>query len=142
MSRRTALLLLGGLLASVALVVMVSLEDQRVSDGETAGYTIPRPQERAAPSTVRPVHRALHTLGEDCTTAAGPEQVAATESAVKVILGFARRHPDVRFPVHEEVGTVPSLLYVTRESVRSCAPWFVGRIERLIPAEYLPGTAG
>lgn len=140
MSRRTALLLIGGLLASATLVVMVTVGGRPASDGSPEGYTLPRPAERAAPSAVRPVHQALHTLGKVCTEDADPVQATAVGSAVDVILRFARRNPDVRFPIHDEVGTTPSLLFVARDSVRTCAPWLTDRIERLVPPEYLPAT--
>ena len=140
MSRRTALLLIGGLLASAALVAMVTVVGRPSSDGSPEGYTLPRPAERAAPSAVRPVHQALHTLGKVCTEDADPVQATAVGPAVDVILRFARRNPDVRFPIHDEVGTTPSLLFVARDSVRQCAPRFIGRIERLIPLEYLPAA--
>ena len=142
MSRRTALLLVGGLLASAALVVLTTVGGRPASDGSPEGYRLPRPAERAAPSAVRPVHQALHTLGKVCTGDADPTQATAVGPAVDVILRFARRNPDVRFPIHDEVGTVPSLLFVARDSVRQCAPQFIGRIDRLIPAEYRPGAVG
>ena len=143
-SRRADLLVLGVLLALAASVLVVAASGGRepVAGDSPEGYALPRPETRAPFSAVRPVHRALHTPGEVCPPDADLDRSTAAESAVDVILRFARRQPDVRFPIHDEVDTTPSLLFVARDSVRSCAPWLTARIERLIPAEYLPEAAG
>ena len=143
MSRRTALLVLAGALALVSLVLMVvatvgrNSADQPGTAQPPQNVTIPRPEETAPTAAVKPVHRALHTLGRVCRPGAVTDQVSRARRPVAVILDFARRYPNVSFPVHDETGTTLSLLFVARSEVQSCAPALTARVERLIPPEFL-----
>ena len=99
--------------------------------------TIPRPEAAAPAGAVKPVHRALHVLDRVCRPGGGTEQASRARRSVTVILDFARRYPNVSFPVHDETGTTLSLLFVARNEVQSCAPALTARVERLIPPEFL-----
>lgn len=143
MTRPRALFLLAGLLASVSLALVLvgvvgsASRDQPVTAQPSQNLTLPRPNETAPPAQVAEIHRALHTLGRVCRPGADTDQTSRAQQPVAVILDFARRHPNVSFPIHDETGTTLSLLFVARDSVRSCAPSLMARIERLIPSEYL-----
>lgn len=88
-------------------------------------------------AAVKPVHRALHTLGRVCRPGAVTDPASRARRPVAVILDFARQFPNVSFPVHDETGTTLSLLFVARNEVQSCAPALTARVERLIPPEFL-----
>ena len=146
MNRPTALLVLVGSVAVVLLVlVLVVAVDQDsappVTTPSSQNVTIPRPEETAPASAVKPVHRALHGLGRVCRRGGGTDRASRARRPVNVILDFARRFPNVSFPVHDETGTTLSLLFVARNEVQDCAPALTAQVERLIPAEYLAPTA-
>lgn len=146
MSRPTALLALAGSAAIVAVVIVLvavdgrSSQDPPVNMQSPRNVTIPRPEETAPAAAVKPIHRALHTLGKVCRPGAGTGQAAQARRPVSVILEFAREYPNVSFPLHDETGTTLSLLFVARNEVQSCAPALTAQVERLIPAEYLTPT--
>ena len=147
MNRPTALLVLAGSLGLVLLAaVLVALigrdsPDQAMSTPSPQNITIPRPEAAAPAGSVKPVHRALHMLDRVCRPSGGTDQASRARRSVSVILDFARRFPNVSFPVHDETGTTLSLLFVARDEVQDCAPALAGRVERLIPPEYLTPTA-
>lgn len=141
--RRTALLLLAVLVAAGALVLVLvgvigwGSRDPATTTQSSQTLTLPRPEQTAPPAAVRPIHRALHTLGSVCKPGDDTKQTSRARPPLEVILDFARRYPNVSFPIHDETGTTLSLLFVARDSVRSCAPTLMPRVERLIPSEYL-----
>lgn len=147
MSRPTALIVLAGSVAIVALAVGLAAvvgwnsPDQPVNTQPPQNITIPRPEETAPAAAVKPVHRALHTLGRVCRPGGGTDQTAQARRPVTVILDFARQYQNVSFPVHDETGTTLSLLFVARNEVQTCAPALAAQVERLIPAEYLTPSA-
>jgi len=141
------MLVLAGALALVSLVLMVvamvgrNSPDQPGTAQPPQNVTIPRPEATAPSAAVKPVHRALHTLGRVCGPGAGTAGAAQARRPVSVILAFARRYPNVNFSVHDEMGTTLSLLFVARNEVQTCAPALTAPVERLIPPEYLTPTA-
>lgn len=143
MSRSIALLVLAGSLAVVSLVLVLAGVVGQISKDQTGttqspqNVTLPRPKEPAPAAAVEPIHRALHTLGRVCGPGAVADQASRARRPVTVILDFARRYPNVRFPVHDETGTTVSLLFVARNEVQTCAPALTPRVERLIPPELL-----
>lgn len=149
MSRPTALLVLVGSVAVVLLVLILVVgvdrdsPDQPVTTPSSHNVAIPRPEETAPADAVKPVHQALHSLGRVCRRGGDTDQASASRARgpVNVILAFARRFPNVSFPVHDETGTTLSLLFVARNEVQDCAPALTAQVERLIPAEYLAPTA-
>lgn len=147
MTRPTALLVLVGCVAVVLLVLVLVVgvdrdsPDQPVTTPSSQNVTIPRPEETAPAGAVKPVHRALHSLGRVCRRGGGTDRASRARRPVTVILDFARRFPNVSFPVHDETGTTLSLLFVARDEVQDCAPALTVQVERLIPAEYLAPTA-
>lgn len=142
--RRTALLLLAALLAAGVLVLVLvgvirwASPDSSLTTQPSQNVILPQPEQTAPAAAVRPVHRALHTLGRVCKPGDDTNRTSQAEPSLAVILDFAHRYPNVRFPVHDETGTTLSLLFVARDSVRSCAPGLIPRVDRLIPSEYLP----
>ena len=147
MNRPTALLVLAGSLGLVTLAaVLVAIvgrdsPDQPMSTPSRQNVTIPRPAQTAPAGAVEPVHRALHTLGRVCRAGGGSDKASEARRPVTLILDFARRFPNVSFPVHDETGTTLSLLFVARDEVQDCAPALTAQVERLIPPEYLTPTA-
>lgn len=143
MSRSTALLVLTGSLVVVALIVLLAAmvgqkpKDPPGTKQSPQNVTLPRPEETAPANAVIPIHRALHTLGRVCRPGAVTDPASRARRPVAVILDFARRYPNVSFPVHDETGTTLSLLFVARDEVQSCAPSLTARVELLIPPEYL-----
>ena len=148
MTRRpVALLAIAGSLALLVLATVLAAlvgrnsPDQPATNPSPQNVTIPRPEQTAPADAVTPVHRALHELSRVCTPGGGTNQSFAARRPVTAILDFARRYPDVSFPLHDETGTTLSLLFVARHEVRSCAPALTERIDRLIPHDYLLPTA-
>lgn len=143
MSRPTAVLVVAVSLGVVSLaLILLAVVGPRSPDRPGAtqspqNVTIPRPEETAPAAAVKPVHRALHVLGRVCRPGASTDQASHAQRPVQVILTFARKYPNVSFPLHDETGTTLSLLFVARNEVQSCAPSLTARIERRIPAEYL-----
>ena len=138
---RAALLTLAVVIVAVPLLLVVAAltpsGDVAIVARSPQNLTMPRPEQTAPPSAVRPVHRALHALGRLCASEKRTGQAQLAQPPVTVIIAFARRYPNVSFPIHAETGTTLSLLFVARDSVRSCAPSLAARVERLIPSEYL-----
>lgn len=137
------LLLLVALLAiGASAIFLVGVTGRASRDVATTSqtspdYSLPTPAGTVPATVSQPVHRALHTLERTCARGDGTERTARARPPLEVILDFARRNPDVSFPIHDETGTTLSLLFVARASLGSCAPGLVPRVERLIPAKYL-----
>lgn len=104
------------------------------SDSPTA--LIPRPERTAPPASARQIHRALHGLGKICKPDDTTVRTARARPPVKAILSFARRYPNVSFAIDDETGTTVTLLMVTREALRTCAPSLMAQVNQSLPPEY------
>lgn len=85
------------------------------------------PTSTAPPADVQVIHTALHDIGAQCLKA-NPD-LDIIDSDVDLIIAFAIRFPVGRFPIDDETATASSLLLVTREAVKSCAPAEVGKLD-------------
>lgn len=94
----------------------------------------PKPQE------VRRVHAVLHGIEEACSgSRVGPRVSASLEANANTIVRFARKYPQVRFPIDDESGRALSLLLVAREALLPCAPLAAARVDRALPQKYRKG---
>jgi hypothetical protein len=95
-----------------------------------------------APATeVQPVHDALHDIDDQCKPGAvGGDQSRLARDA-DVILAFAQRHPSASFPIDDETGRTLSLLLVTRQALRDCAPAVAARADSALPAQFRTNPA-
>ena len=84
------------------------------------GATEYGPTSTAPAAEVQAVHNALHDIGEECLTPA--PDMSTISADVGLITAFARQYPVGRFPIDDETATAFSLLIVTREAVKECAP--------------------
>jgi hypothetical protein len=96
------------------------------------GGSGPGPASTAVPGDVDAAHQALHSLGDQCRSAA-PDSGAILAS-VDAIAGFALRYPVGRFPIDDESATADSLLRVTRETLTGCAPDQLVRVDQALQA--------
>jgi hypothetical protein len=76
----------------------------------------------------------------DAPTSAGAGH-GQVERHVAVLLDFARRHPQARFPIDDESGTSLSLLLVVRQELADCDPAHLPDVERLLPRRFRAPTA-
>ncbi|MBP0456040.1 hypothetical protein [Streptomyces montanisoli] len=90
---------------------------------------------------VRPVHQALHDIGAKCPPDAGSSSATSLTRDVDRILAFAHAYPHARFAVDDETGSTLSLLLVTRQAMRTCAPAEAGRVNQALPVAYREATA-
>lgn len=95
----------------------------------TRSYSTPPPRD------VQQVHDALHDFDRWCTPQADDRARRHLARGVELIVSFARRHPDSRFPIDDETGTTLSLLLVTRNELRDCAPSAALVADRALPAK-------
>lgn len=121
---------------AVAAVIFVALAtaNDTADRGEDlwVGVGNPGPTSSAPSAEVEAIHADLHDIGERCR-GFSPDAIAI-RSDIDRILAFAARYPIGRFPIDDETATASSLLVVTREAVRKCAPGEVARIEVAIDA--------
>jgi hypothetical protein len=92
-----------------------------------------------------PVHDALHDLDARCAKANAPGSTQAIARDTEVIVAFSERYPDAVFPIDDERGRTLSLLLVVRQSLRTCAPELVSRLDTLLPLDLrssVPPNAG
>lgn len=101
-------------------------------DDSTSYGTAPAPE-------VARVHAALHDFSTWCTPTAGARARQRLQRDAALIVAFARRHPRARFPIDDETGTTVSLLLVTRQELRNCAPAAAGLADRALPASIRRG---
>lgn len=85
-------------------------------------------------SDVQGVHDALHDIDYRC----GPGRSGGSEVErdAEVILDFAQRYPDARFPVDDETGRTLSLLMTARQGLGGCSPAIAARIDGALPPRY------
>ncbi|WP_280909020.1 hypothetical protein [Streptomyces sp. SAI-090] len=120
--------------------VVLALRDGSGGGGRSAATTEPSPSASAVTppaAQVRPVHEALHDIDAVCRAegGGGGEQASLTRD-VDTIIDFSRRYPDARFPIDDETGSTLSLLLVTRQSMRECAPDLGARVDRALPSDF------
>ncbi|ALV33115.1 hypothetical protein [Streptomyces sp. CdTB01] len=89
-----------------------------------------------AAAQVGPVHQALHGIDATCHANGGGGKQTSLTRDVDTIIDFSRRYPDARFPIDDETGSTLSLLLVTRQSMRDCAPALAARVDRALPPDY------
>lgn len=92
-------------------------------------------QTAAPQDAARRVHDSVHALGRICKPGA-TNLTPRVRPHVETVLNFARRYPDASFPIHDETGTAVSLLLVTREGLRTCAPPLVDSVNQALPPQY------
>lgn len=85
------------------------------------------PTSTAPAADVQVIHNALHDIGAQCLE--GNPDLGIIASDVDLIIAFSQRYPVGRFPIDDETATAPSLLLVTREAVKECAPAQVARLD-------------
>ncbi|GHF12657.1 hypothetical protein GCM10011600_11800 [Pseudolysinimonas yzui] len=85
------------------------------------------PTSEASAGEVEIIHEALHDIGAQC--AETDPDLRAIAAHVDRIIEFSQRYPVGRFPIDDETATASSLLLVTREAVKTCAPAEVARID-------------
>lgn len=95
----------------------------------TRSYSTPPPPD------VQQVHDVLHDFDRWCTPQADDRARRHLARGVELIVNFARRHPDARFPIDDETGTTLSLLLVARNELRDCAPAAALAADRALPTE-------
>ncbi len=83
---------------------------------------------------VQGVHDALHDIDTRCQP--GRNGGNPLEHDADVILVFAQRYPDVRFPIDDETGRTLSLLLTARQGLQGCAPATAARIDAALPPIY------
>ena len=142
LSRRAGLLL-----SVVAATVVLALATSAVvalrggSGGGTGSAATAEPSATASfvtpPSAqVRPVHEALHDIDAVCRAKDKSARQTTLTRDVDTIIEFSRRYPDARFPIDDETGTTLSLLLVTRQSMRTCAPALATRVDGALPPDF------
>ncbi|WP_033309277.1 hypothetical protein RFN58_35595 [Streptomyces iakyrus] len=137
----------GLLLSVVAATVVLALATSAVvalrggSGGGTGSTATTEPSATASfvtpPSAqVRPVHEALHDIDTRCRAKDKSASQTSLTRDVDTIIEFSRRYPDARFPIDDETGTTLSLLLVTSQSMRTCAPALVTRVDGALPPDF------
>jgi len=127
-------LLMVGLLV-LAVVMLLDSTDPKapaVIAGGSPTLLVPHPKMQAPKIDAQRVHRELHAVGRVCP----PDRTARVRPHVEAILEFARRYPNVSFPIDDETGTTVSLLILTRYSLRTCAPELADRVNHALPSRY------
>ena len=127
------------MLLALATAAVLALRDG--SGGGSEPTATAAPSARAASVTpptaqVRPVHEALHDIDARCRAEGGDAEQTALTRHVDTIIDFSRRYPDARFPIDDETGRTLSLLLVTRQSLRDCAPALAARVDRALPPDF------
>ena len=111
---------------AVILAVMVS-SPAPTSEDMWVGGTAYGPTSTAPTADVQVIHNALHDIGAQCLEAT--PNLGIIESDVDLIIAFSARYPVGRFPIDDETATASSLLLVTRDAVKDCAPAEVERLD-------------
>lgn len=123
--------------SAAALGMVLAVPPGPVPAGGTTGDPASAEAASGAPDNeVQRVHEALHRIGSLCGAKGRNTPPAGMDANVAVILSFATRYPAGRFPIDDETGTALSLLMVTREAVRDCAPAAAANVNQALPAEF------
>lgn len=137
-SRREAVVLTIAAVATVGFGTAALLAPNDISDNSRSATATPSvPPIRPPADQVRPVHDALHDIDARCDrkAAASSDQGPLQRDADRVV-AFSRRYPNARFPIDDESGTTLSLLLVTRQGLRICAPEAAATVDQALPAEF------
>ncbi|KPC71789.1 hypothetical protein ADL35_32930 [Streptomyces sp. NRRL WC-3753] len=124
---------------ALAAAAVVALRDGSGRGGGSSTAVEPSPTVAfVTPPTaqVRPVHEALHDIDAACGTNGGHSGRTSLTRDVDTVIDFSRRYPEARFPIDDETGSTLSLLLVTRQSMRDCAPALAARVDRALPPDY------
>jgi len=142
-SRRRPDLLLSAVAATVALALVVAaVVALRDRSGGGGGAAIGAVASRAAPAVtppaaqVRPVHEALHDIDATCRAKGQSGEQTSLARDADTVIAFSQRYPDARFPIDDETGTTLSLLLVTRQGLRGCAPVLAARVNQALPLDF------
>jgi hypothetical protein len=98
------------------------------------------PPSAASAAEIQRLHRALHDLGKQCQEPEGKRSQPSINRDVDIILAFAKRYPEGRFPIDDETGSALSLLLVARNELRPCAPAAAARVDSALPPEFREPT--
>lgn len=93
------------------------------------------PPSTLAPAQVTELHKALHDLDTACSKGRTDTTQQAVARDTQVIVEFAKRYPNAVFPIDDETGRTLSLLIVTRQTLRRCAPQLVAPVDALLPSD-------
>lgn len=128
-------------LAAAAVTVSLGGSDDAANPVVVAGATARDTRSFTTPpaAEVQQVHDALHDFASWCTAQIGARGRRQLDRDVDVILAFARRNPDVRFPIDDETGSTLSLLLVARHALRTCHPAAAARVEQVLPRDVRSG---
>lgn len=85
------------------------------------------PTSEAPAGAVDVIHDALHLIGAQCLKS--HPDLRAIASDVDLIVAFSQKYPVGRFPIDDETATASSLLLVTSEAVKGCAPAELDRLQ-------------
>lgn len=89
---------------------------------------------------VRPVHEALHDIDATCTTKSARGKQTSLARDADTVIDFSRSYPNARFLIDDETGTTLSLLLVTRQGLRDCAPVVAARVDQALPPDFRDPT--
>lgn len=131
-------LVIGLAVAALAVLQRPPSAPDRLTSSSVPERSLPEPLVEAPAAEVQRVHEALHDIGTQCGLAATGSPLRI-DGDVEDILAFASRYPEGRFPIDDETGTALSLLLVTREALRDCAPAAAARVDRVLPGEFRDG---
>lgn len=128
-------------LAAAAVSVSLDGPDDAANSVVVAGATARDAKSFTTPpaAEVQQVHDALHDFDTWCTAQIGARGRRQLDGDVDVILAFARRNPDVRFPIDDETGSTLSLLLVARHALRTCHPAAAARVDQVLPQDVRGG---
>lgn len=122
---------------TVVAAVLIAALGPRDSAGQPSSALAPNSRAAAVvvtASDVQRVHEALHDIDARCSL--GRPGGGDLEHDAGVILDFAQRYPDARFPIDDETGRTLSLLMTAREGLDGCAPAVAARIDAALPPQY------
>lgn len=138
-----ALLLVAVVAAAVGLAGLagwaMSRDDVQASVASGRPASATRAYSRAPAREVRQVHAALHDFARWCGPSAGAAAQRRLTADARLIVAFARRHPDSRFRIDDEWGTALSLLLVTRHELAKCSPAAAILADQELPADVRRG---
>ena len=89
------------------------------------------PTSKAPEGAVQVIHVALHDIGAQCLKPRPALREIASD--VDLIIAFSQQYPAGRFPIDDETATASSLLLVTIEAVKACAPAELDRLKDSLP---------
>lgn len=135
-----AAVVVAGMVAAVVMIAISYRQPSRVSDDGPPPLASVPTANTPAQAEVQPIHDALHDIAARCRPGAVADDPARVTRDTDVIRSFARRHPDVAFPIDDERGTTLSLLLVTRQALADCSPALAAAVDEELPTEYRSGS--